>query len=652
MRTARKSLAAQPRSSGPEETPGALEMRPPDLPGWLPKLPAAVFFAVFFLGLWRWIDVSLIYHGGGMVRGFPVFFWGWDFGRENLRYPGGLIEYTSALLAQSLFHAWWGALLLTLQAWVIFESGRRMLRALGAERFALAAFLTPLLLLSIYARYKHLSVHVSSLAFASVAIGACLNLATRSLAFRAAAIVGVAAAVYAAAPAALIVFAAAVAVCELRQRSTWPLALLVLVSAALLPGAIGCLGYGLGLSEAYDRVLPFRWDSGSVLRSDIPTLWAWYGSLPVLAASVLLWKTLLAPRLHSRAASAPKSDATKAKPRQPGGEVESGPLQSAHKPESGVALGLQAAFLALAALGVIYGVRQPGVKAYLQIDYYAWHQDWAKAVAAAPDPPRNVYVESALAQASYHTGGLTQALPRLRSAEDLLLTEQGPGAYWRRSDLYYDLGYVNTALHLLVESGEFWGERPMILQRLAIVNFALGNVDTAKIQLNALLKVPFFGGWARDCLAKLEADPNLQHDPEVNRLRSLMLRSDSVVQVSADEELLALLAANPQNRMAFEFLMTHYLLRKDLAGFVKNLPRIQGFSGFTLPALWDEALVLASQSNPPLDLKGRAPTAEARRRFDAMRQILRACGDNKELAQSKLRGEYGQSYFFYYVLGR
>jgi hypothetical protein len=85
---------------------------------------------------------------------------------------------------------------------------------------------------------------------------------------------------------------------------------------------------------------------------------------------------------------------------------------------------------------------------------------------------------------------------------------------------------------------------------------------------------------------------------------------------------------------------------------VKNLPRIKAFSGFTIPALWDEAMLLASQSNPPLDLKGFTPTAESQRRFDAMRQILRAGGDNKELARSKLQDEYGKSYFLFYVSER
>ena len=629
-----------------------MELKVPAYYGWLPQLPSAVFFAVFFVCLWRWIDVSLIYHGGGMVRGFPVFFWGWDFGRETLRYPGGLTEYASALLAQSLFHSWWGALLLTLQAWLILECFRRILRALGAERFAVAAFFTPLILLSIYARYKHLSVHVTSLAFASVVICSYLTLETKSMAVRVAVMVVLTGAVYAIAPAGLMVFSATLAIFELRQRAAWSLALLALVSVVVLPCAMGCLAYGLGISEAYERVLPFRPDVGGVLRSDVSTLWAWYGSLPVLVAAALLWKAFIAPRLQSRAAAANKPHAAKGKLRPKIAKAELEPLQSSQKPESTVALSLQTAGLVLGALGLMYGVQQPAVKAFLQVDYYAWQRNWSKVIAVAPNPPRTMYVESALAQAGSHTGALTQALPRLKSAEDLLLTEQDPRAYWRRSDLYYDLGYVNMALHFLVESGEFWGERPMILQRLAIVNFALGNVDTAKIQLNALLKVPFFGGWARDYLAKLDADPNLQRDPEVSRLRSLMIRSDSVVRISADEELLALLSANPQNRMAFEFLMTHYLLKKDLAGFVKNLPRIQSFSGFTLPVLWDEALVLASQSNPPLDLKGFTPTAEAQRRFETMRQTLHAHGDNKQLALNKLQDQYGRSYFLFYVLSR
>src|SRR5215472_16373003 len=92
------------------------------------------FFAIFFICLWRWIDVGLIYHGGGIVRGFPAFYSGWDFARDFLRYPGGFAEYLSAFAAQSLFYSWFGALVLTFQAGAIFVCSQSLLRSVATRR--------------------------------------------------------------------------------------------------------------------------------------------------------------------------------------------------------------------------------------------------------------------------------------------------------------------------------------------------------------------------------------------------------------------------------------------------------------------------------------------------------------------------------------
>ena len=111
----------------------------------IPRLQTAVFLGLYFICLWRWIDVRLIYHGGGEVRGFPSFYFGWDFARDFLRYPGGLTEYLSALASQSLFYSWCGALVLTLQAWLILACTQSLLNSLGARRFSLTAFAAPVL---------------------------------------------------------------------------------------------------------------------------------------------------------------------------------------------------------------------------------------------------------------------------------------------------------------------------------------------------------------------------------------------------------------------------------------------------------------------------------------------------------------------------
>jgi hypothetical protein len=246
---------------------------------------------------------------------------------------------------------------------------------------------------------------------------------------------------------------------------------------------------------------------------------------------------------------------------------------------------------------------------------------------------------------------LTQRLPNLVSAVDLLLFNDKQQSHWRRSDLYFDLGYVNMALHHLTESVEFYGERPPLLRRLAMVNLVLTNLSTAKVYLGTLAREPFQSGWARDYLELLKVDPNLDRDEEVSRLRRLMIKRDSVVAFGPDEELLMLLNANRQNRMAFEYLMTYYLMTKDLDAFVKQLPRVRDFSGLAISPMWDEALVLASRlSGRPVQVPGHIITSEASTRIDTVTRLVQQYKDDPGLARHKLSAEYGETYTFYFLL--
>ena len=62
-----------------------------------------IFFILFYLYLWLDVDPRLIYHGGGVIEDFPVFFRGWAFFQEFISYPGGPVEYLSAFLFQFFY---------------------------------------------------------------------------------------------------------------------------------------------------------------------------------------------------------------------------------------------------------------------------------------------------------------------------------------------------------------------------------------------------------------------------------------------------------------------------------------------------------------------------------------------------------------------
>jgi tetratricopeptide (TPR) repeat protein len=460
---------------------------------------------------------------------------------------------------------------------------------------------------------------------------------------------------------ALAVFSLLVAAVELHSRSRWPMVLLPLLVGGVVPLAAGWSIFDLSLAEAWRGMLPIAEDDSLVARRGASLLAALYAVLPATGFGVLLWRGACrqwflritrgrAPQVTSRSpggegAIRPASGAVLA---TRAGEYVSRLLTVLQPTTRGTWI-VQTACLLIATISILAGTHDRKLKGRLAVDYYACHKMWARVLEAARDNPEDVYVQSAVGQALFHTGRLNRELPVVRKPGDLLLFDEKELGHWRKSDLYFDLGYVNMALHHLTEAMEFWGERPLLLQRLALVNLALGNGSTARIYLQALTRVPFHSRWAKEYLRRFQSEPALTSDPEVGRLRTLMAKKDVVLRLPVDYVLLLLLDGNRHNRMAFEYLMTYFLLTKNLTGFIDNLSRADDFAGFDITPLWDEALALATKHlglHP--NLKSRQSSAEAQRRLEHVLQVIAGCGGNRETARGKLQDEYGNSYFFYY----
>lgn len=666
---ASKTPRVKPPPPAPEEPPGdSAPSRRPGRHSPAGGAAAAVqvlsFFALFYGCLWKWVDVSLIYHGGGVIRDFPVFFWGADFFREFLSYPGGVAEYFSALLAQSLFHSWLGALVLALQAWVSVACASAFLRALDADWLRPVIFVPPLLLLALYSGYAHFSAPVTALSAALVFLWLYLRLRSLNSWVRLGALLCLSALLYGIAGGALLVFSLLVAAVELHSGGRWPMFLASLLAGIVAPLAVGLSFFHLSLAEVWHGLLPISWDATLPAPRGVWLLIAWYAVLPAAAFGVLLgrgdcrqWFQRAARGRAAQSArpSSPGKGATRPAPSAARAARAAEPLARLRaflQPANRATWLAQTVFLLLATLGILAGAHDRKFESLLAVDYYAWHKMWPQVLEAATVNPKDIYVRSAVAQALFHTGRLGRELPVLDKPGDLLLfDEQQPGE-WKKSDLYFDLGYVNMALHHLSEAVSLCGERPMLLQRLALVNLALGNGSTARIYLNALTRVPFYSRWAKDYLQRLESDPALAGDQEVSRLRTQKMNRDTILRLPVDRVLLMLLNADRQNRMAFEYLMTYFLLTRNLAGFLDNLSRADDFAGFDIPPLWDDALALATK---PLgrhpNLRTHPASAEARRRLEHVAQVIAGCSGNREMARGKLQNEhdYGTSYFLYYL---
>ncbi len=597
-----------------------------------------VFFVVFYVCLWRGVDVKLIYHVGGEIPDFPVFYWGWDFARELLPYPGGGGEYVASFLMQSLYHSWLGALVLTGQAWVLFCAAKAYAHAVGLGWPGLAASAAPLLLLWLYASYCHYAPAVTSLAMVSLSLWLVVGLGAARAWLRLGVVLVLSALLYPVAAGALPVFALAAALLEWRRGGRgWPL--LLLVAGAAVPWAEGGLLFGLASSESWQSLQPIAPEHHTGLEAGLTPLYLLFLLLPGLGLAGLA-RRISVPCISRIVRQASSSNRLL-------GSLLSGTARMGRSPLA------QAAGTAIAVTGVFYTAQDRQLHSVLAVDYFACHQMWPQALAVAPDCLRNPFVAATAAQAACHTHQLVQRLPRLRNPNDLLLLDRKELGHWKQVQLYLDLGFVNQALHHLAEAVEFWGERPMLLERLAVVNLAIGNIPTARIYLEALARVPFHGSWARAYLGRLAADPSLATDAEVMRLRGLMVLQDTAAQLGVEAQLRLLLAANGRNRMAFEYLMTWYLLSKDLDGFVRALPYRRNFDGLEFSPLWQEALALWRRGQGQnAAVQAALPGPEMQQRVDQLLRVFQECRGNEAAARARLQDDYGESYCYYYLLQR
>ncbi|MEN6428189.1 MAG: DUF6057 family protein [Phycisphaerales bacterium] len=612
---------------------------------WTDAMRSAVFFAGVYLYLWLWVQPCLIY-SCATITDFPVFYKGWVFFQATVQSPGGLTRYVSAFVSQLLLYSWAGAAVIVVQAWAICACTGCLLRAVRLPGARLLRFVPAVFAIVAYARY---SFHLPMFTGALVSLAcACLYVryADRSRA------VGIwlvlSAIAYVVGGAAFLPFAGLCMAYELCRRR-WRRIGLYLPVAAALPYVVGVLVFRISLVNAYTDLLPMSWRvSGWPTREQM-----------VVAVYVVYLFTLvgvlvagLGHALQARWGS-----------RQAGDKPHAGRLvRCIGKPAVQWAVGTLVLFAAGGAAAVYSLDREQ--KASLTVHYYACRRMWPQVLHAARHCPNSPHVMAAVNLALYHTGRLNQDMfLHVQTPDGLLRTgDDHVVLYWHAFDTLIDLGLANLAEKNLTECLETFGEHPWILERLAKVNLIKGKTAAARVYLGALRKTLFPSRWATECLSRLDADPNLADDSDVQRLRAQRLRMDSPALFYTEDALLTALveqsggigpqlpgsASGPPNRMAFEYLMARYLLTGQLDRIAQQIARLDEFGYAEIPPLWQEAILIYSYGERKVvNLYGRSIDPEMDRRIKHFSSVVNKHGKDRDAAIAELAKDYRGSYFFY-----
>jgi hypothetical protein len=589
------------------------------------------FFVLFFLYLWLGVDTRLIHHGGGMVPNFPVFFCGWEFFRQSVSCPGGLVQYSSAFLSQFFYIGWAGALVVTLQAWLICLCLDYFLKVIAASSLRWLRFVPPILLLIAYTQYVYHFITTTAFLVSLLPVCLYLKIAPNNNLRRFIVFLILSLVTYPVAGGAYLLFAVLCAIYELFFGRRWQMAPLYLFSAVLITYLTGVLLFGVSLADAFGQLLPVSWQvmlyperKHMIFISCIM-----YLLVPLTTLAFGLWRNLVSTHIEQKLLELISSE-----------HISSPILRW---------FGHSSLLLVTAGTAILFSL-DVEQRTLLEVDYHTHRRDWPGVFEAARRHTNSFYVVHQVNRALYHTGRLPSemfAFPQHPGTLFLTGRRADRLLRWKRFDTGIDFGLLNHAERDLNELLEAYSEHPIILKRLALINLAKDNLGAARIYLGALGKTLFYADWADYYLALIQSDPELSTDQRIQDLRRLMPKKD-------DADIFATLYENSaSDRMAFEYLMAAHLLTKRLDVFVANLDRLDDFGYSQIPRHYEEAILLYSAAmKKTVDLQGRTISQESHQSFTNFFRILDSYGEDKQAAFSELVKDYGDSFLLYYLYNR
>jgi len=612
------------------------------------RLQSFLFFILFYLYLWLYVDLRLMYHGAGIITNFPVFYKGWTFFLPFLSYPGGPVEYSGAFLSQFFYYSWAGAIVVTVQAWLLSICIDYLLKATNLTRIRWICFILPILLLVLYTRYAY--YFDTTMALLIALLIACLyikiTLSRTTTLSCLSTFLFLSVILYCLAGGAFLLFAVVCTIYELIFRSRWKMSLFYLLTAAVVPYVMGLLVFRVSIVDAFCNSLPFSWKIlyYEVRKRQVSIAYLLYLLLPltlfVFGLLQMLWKRLHFVKGRNKKKHRNKSSNLLLK------------IFSWYRHSPKLKWGVESLFLLVIAGSVVFFSRNENLRTRFKVDYYAYHKMWPELLTSAQYNPEDPFIAHAVNRALYHVGRLGYNMFSWPQHPDYLFLsdKKYKWMYWQIFDVFIDIGVINLAENALTECLEGIGSRPMILQRLALINMVKGNSGSAKIYLGKLSKTLFNAGWAKHYLDLLQTDPDLSADKYIQNLRSLYLDKDCLTHTLLMEKtLLELLERNSQNRMAFEYLMARYMLKKQLDKLARNLERLQDFGYKELPTHYEEAaLIYIYGTRKPLNLSGYPLSPQKRRQIEDFSRLLSSYGRDKQAASKELAKKFRNTYFYYY----
>ncbi len=290
----------------------------------------------------------------------------------------------------------------------------------------------------------------------------------------------------------------------------------------------------------------------------------------------------------------------------------------------------------------------------MKYDYLVRNERWNDVIKLAEkDPPRNWLSLSMLNLSLAKTGQLGNKMFNYgqRGVNGLFLPfAREYVAPMMGNEIFYHLSLTNASQQYAFESMETipnHNKSARMIKRLAETNLINGNYGVAEKYLRLLEKTIFYRKWARDTRPFLFDDKRIASHPAYGEKRRFAVRNDYFFHVLNMEAVLhRMIKENPDNRMAFEYLMAFYLVNKDLRNFAGLVPSLEKMNYREIPLSYQEAMlyIIGLTTTDPFTAAPPYINAGVRNRMRSYADIYRKSPD----PEARLRRDYSDTYWYFF----
>lgn len=574
------------------------------------------------------------------------FFTGIEFLKAFSSYPGGMSDYFAAFISQFFFFNSLGSILVVTVASVQGLLALSIMKSLGGtfklrySAFAVILLFGVLVLCDYrypyYASVRLLLAYVFTWGFCELNIrwprlSALLWPIFAILLF------------YLASGAALFVFALATTLIVLATNKE-RIGLLVIPFFLMLSGLIPYIGYKFLFQMTFRNIYGITMvkpPEQLTYTQGFP-IYIYYSLLPVILLVVLFFAKLGKPKnaiaLESKPAKAPNA------------VYKMNFIQ-----RTSFLVPIQVIALAVVGYFLFANEHDSFKKKLITIEYLAENERWADVIRFSETIGQYDFrINFQVNRAHAHLGDLADRLfsyPQLLGVSGLFIdpTNMIGSYYLPTSDLYFDLGFMGESQRYAFEAETLLPNSPRILKRLVMINLVKRNYNLADQFLKVLDQNMLCRDWVRK-YGKYVSDTTLAaSDPVIAEKRKFSPRKE-LFNVGTIQGLKLLLETNRDNRMAYDYLLTFFILNMELPEFVDYLKDYTDYNLKKLPKSWEEALAIYVMRNKafPEFIPPEMVSENCLKQITSFTKIIKSYKNDLPAAKSTLLRDYGETYWYYW----